>query len=416
MLFEKNDYILHARLMVDMRGESPAREEKALLRSLAIRENMCVRVHNGRIISVSSWKASSLPEAVPVYAIDDALLMPAVVNAHSHLQLSHLAGKTRWNEGFSVWLASLIPLLRMPLDRDAILSVVQEIEKSGTAIVGDYTGHGMAAVADAVKDSDVACQFFCEWFGFAAPFIDNERPWPPRCREFFRKGGCTGETRDASVAPSAENLFMQAAPCGHALYSTDAVVLRDIHAWCREQHKPFSLHLAESPEETEALISGQGALVDLYKESVLPEGWQAPHMEPVQYADSLGLLDSGTLAVHGVHCDAAARTLLAEKGVNLCLCPRSNRNLAVGEADITGLMRAGVLLCLGTDGLTSNQDLDVRQEARYPHEHNTIPWRVLIRMLTCNCIHALGRQCHGICVVSKGLFCVLPRVSLGQAI
>ena len=71
-------------------------------------------------------------------------------------------------------------------------------------------------------------------------------------------------------------------------------------------------------------------------------------------------------------------------------------------------MRAGVLLCLGTDGLTSNQDLDVRQEARYLHEHNTIPWRVLIRMLTCNGMHALGRPGHGIDVGAKARFSVLP--------
>ena len=86
------------------------------------------------------------------------------------------------------------------------------------------------------------------------------------------------------------------------------------------------------------------------------------------YALKLGLLGSGTLAVHGTQLDAQEVEVLAASGAALCLCPRSNRNLGVGVPPVRELMESGALLCLGTDGLTSNRDLDVRKEAVWLRE------------------------------------------------
>ena len=104
----------------------------------------------------------------------------------------------------------------------------------------------------------------------------------------------------------------------------------------------------------------------------------------------LGLLGAGTLAVHCVHVDAAEAALLAHGDTAVCLCPRSNANLAVGAAPVEMLAHAGVLLCLGTDGLSSNSDLDVRKEAVALRRRWGLPAEALIRMLTVNGVAALG--------------------------
>lgn len=96
---------------------------------------------------------------------------------------------------------------------------------------------------------------------------------------------------------------------------------------------------------------------------VLPEDWAGAHLRPVAYARRLDLLGPGTLAVHGVQLEPAEVTALAASGSALCLCPRSNEYLAVGTAPVAALLESGLLCCLGTDGLSSNTDLDVRQEA-----------------------------------------------------
>ena len=107
---------------------------------------------------------------------------------------------------------------------------------------------------------------------------------------------------------------------------------------------------------------------DLYAGVVLPPDWTAPGLRPLAYAVKLGLLGPGTLAVHGVQLDAQEVEVLAASGAALCLCPRSNRNLGVGVPPVRELMESGALLCLGTDGLTSNRDLDVRKEAVWLRE------------------------------------------------
>ena len=87
-------------------------------------------------------------------------------------------------------------------------------------------------------------------------------------------------------------------------------------------------------------------------------------MSAVAYADSLGLLDGRTLAVHCVQAGPRDIEMLAASGASVCLCPRSNRWIGVGDAPAAALHAAGVPLCIGTDSLASNADLDLWEELR----------------------------------------------------
>lgn len=112
------------------------------------------------------------------------------------------------------------------------------------------------------------------------------------------------------------------------------------------------------------------------------------------YADRLGLLDQRTLAVHCVHITSQDIEILRQRKVHVCLCPRSNAYIHCGRPPAEELSAAGVPLCLGTDGLSSNYDLNLWHEAG----HLASMWRgnlsltELISLITINPAQALGLE------------------------
>ncbi|KUG29547.1 amidohydrolase [hydrocarbon metagenome] len=110
-------------------------------------------------------------------------------------------------------------------------------------------------------------------------------------------------------------------------------------------------------------------------------------------ADALGLLDARTLAVHAVHVDDADIRILVERGCGVCLCPRSNAFIGVGRAPWEKLAAAGARLCLGTDSLASNTDLDLWNEVRYLLKHGKrFSLTAALAALTTTPARVLGRE------------------------
>lgn len=406
-----------------------------LFRKPVMYDDGLLLLHKGRVVYAGNYAPHVVPAGVHVQDLGEVTLVPAAVNAHTHIQLSHLAGQTLWGQGFVPWLRSLIPLLAKPLSVDAVERAVRHMRATGTSHAGDYTSHGMAMVGQAAQRQGLGCTLLAEWFGFALPeskpepestpeftpeFTPESAPKPKSATVSTSASGAAWEEAPnaASVWPSrclpilhqipqAETLTM--APVGHALYSTHATLLRNAHAWCVAHGAPFALHLAEFPEEEDALVSGTGALVDLYRPVVLPPEWQAPGLPPVALAQHLGLLGPQLLAVHCVHCTPQDVAVLAQTGTRVCLCPRSNAHLAVGCAPVHALARANVPLCFGTDGLTSNTDLDVWQEAVYLLQQGALPAQALLRLATCNGAAALHRDDVGALRPGmRGAWAILP--------
>ena len=133
---------------------------------------------------------------------------------------------------------------------------------------------------------------------------------------------------------------------------------------------PFSMHLAEHAEEDAILLTGQSPFLDLLRSRGILGEYTAPGVRPVPLAQSLGLLDEGTLCVHCVTVDEADIALLAASRASVCLCPRSNEHIGVGQAPLSALIKAGVNVCLGTDGLCSNVDLDPYAELAWLGRRN----------------------------------------------
>jgi cytosine/adenosine deaminase-related metal-dependent hydrolase len=294
-----------------------------------------------------------------------------------------LAGLTRRGDGFVPWLQSLIPLAAKPALPELLLrhlhEALEQVRRGGTAHVGDVGSRNPALVARAAGQG-CGLTHFLEVFGFSRPPLSDSMP-----QQLAAQGYCPPAA--SSLTPEA---WEGCAIAGHALYSTAPEGLRAAFAWCREHRRPFSIHLAESAEEEDCLLRGKGDLHELLCERLLPADWRHPGMRPVEYADRLGLLGPRTLAVHCVHCSPEDTALLARRRVNICLCPRSNRFIGVGLSMAKQLLEQELLLCLGTDSLASNDDLDMREELRAARELWGFSAEAVLRMATVNAAYALG--------------------------
>ncbi len=396
---------LHAyrmRTCITMQGEENSHGVK-LFAPLHCIDNALILEKNGYIVFLDTFSAKSVPPSVPVHDLGDATIIPPLVNAHTHIQLSHLHEKTHLGQGFVPWLTSLIPLLKQAIEpkciQEAILQAMRTMHTTGTGHFADFTSYHISMVAQAATAMRIDTTLFAEWLGFDHTW-QTEHPLPPACHDFYTKQHISVENTD---------IYSKCVPCGHALYSTAPDILQAVQHYCTAQHVPFAIHLAESVEETEALTTGTGALVDLYRRNILPADWTHAGLPPVPLAQHWGLLQPNTLAVHCVQCTKSDAHILAQHGVNVCLCPRSNELIHVGTAPIEMFIKAGIRLCLGTDGLCSNTDLNLWQEALFLREHKQLPNEALLRMLTVNGATALHLAHAGtLCVGAKARWTSLP--------
>ena len=294
-------------------------------------------------------------------------LLPGLVNAHVHLELTALADQVPSADGFEAWVRKLLAAREAAGERklrEGAAAGVAELRNSGCAAVGEVTTLGITW--DALAETGMAGIWFREYLG-------GDTPSPDALSE--RVAGDVA----ASVA-------------GHAPHTTAPALLRRLRASARRRGRPFSLHLAESAAEVEFLTTGRGAWADFLEERGIDvSGWGLPARSPLDHADRLGLLGPGVLLVHLLRADAADFRRVRTRGASVCVCPRSNHRLHERLPDLDGMFRAGLRPALGTDGRASVDSLNLFDEMavaarRFP---NIRPARIF-DMATRNGAEALG--------------------------
>ncbi len=334
-------------------------------------ENGALVVRDDRIAAVGRFNDIRREWPGPVEDLGDVALAPGVINAHCHLELVHGKGRTREGQGFMSWVASLLPLLAEMPEQEAVVRAAQEMRAKGTVHVCDIATRQPEMAAEAMDAAGLSYHLFRECIGFSSPCIP-----------------------EASELISSATEMSRMALAGHALYSTSPETLRVAKGWDAAHDLPFSIHLAEHQGEVEMLSFGTGVWATFLRDKLVPKDYQPPGVSPVAYADALGLLDHRTLAVHCVHLTDEDIDILARRESGVCLCPRSNEYIGVGRAPLEKLMASGATLCLGTDSLASNWDLDVWNEVRFLLENArariTLP--EILAWLTANPAKVLGLE------------------------
>jgi cytosine/adenosine deaminase-related metal-dependent hydrolase len=333
-----------------------------------------VAVEAGRIAWLGAARDPGAPEA-PLEDLGPGVILPGLVNAHCHLELSYLQGRVALPQPFVAWVRALVAgraretpnVLRAGAERG-----IQQLVGGGTVAVGDVSN--ALAHLDLLAASGLRAAVHLELIG-----------WDPERADAALRAADAGL---AALSPDWERAGVSVRLAAHAPHSVSPALFRRLV----ERGGPAAVHLAEAPTETRFLREGDEEWARFLKERGLGHvAFRPPGMSPVRYLDSLGALRPGLLAAHCVQTDASDHELLARRGVFVAICPRSNRNLEVGAAPVPALLAAGVRLCLGSDGLASVGTLDVLDDVRLLRQ--TFPelkLETLLRMATLGGAEALG--------------------------
>ena len=302
-------------------------------------------VQQGRIAAAGPLAdlRRGLPGA-PVRHLEGCALLPPLVNAHAHLELTGLGPAPR-SRSLVPWILEVVALKRSAPE-DAWARAV------GTGL-GTCRRTGQGWVADVVS----------------APGAAGGYRQASGAVRAFPEVIAAGEGRAEEAVAAADALAGRLGPrlggiSPHAPYTTCAGAYRAARAWAERRGLQVMTHAAESPEEIEFCRTGGGPVADLLYRSLGMPPPEPPGLHPVDWLGRIGLLGPGTILVHAVHLGDDHPALLARTGTGVVLCPRSNRRLSGGVAPGAALLRAGVRVGLGTDSALSAGSLDLWEDAR----------------------------------------------------
>lgn len=312
-------------------------------------EDGALLVAGGRIRAVGRYPSLRHTSAA-VIDCGDAVILPPLVNAHCHLELSHFAqwskacGETAAPADFVGWIRHLVRVRRQTGAEAIPASIaagIQQLLASGTGAVGDILT-SFAALAPLLA-SPLHGRIYFETLG-----LEEERFAPALAAAMT--------AASAVVSPWKSGLSP------HSTYTvSDCHMERAVSAGL-----PLAIHCGESPEETLFLQGGKGAIAD---ELYIAAGWPLPErvsgLSPVSWLAAHGALSPQTLLIHGVQVSAADAGQVAVSGATVVLCPRSNARLGVGIAPVRLYRETGVRLALGTDSLASNDSLSLWDELAF---------------------------------------------------
>jgi aminodeoxyfutalosine deaminase len=331
-----------------------------------------VAVADGRIVSVSPG-GPTREAAGPVVDLGEGVLLPGLVNAHCHLELSSLRDRLPPRLGFVPWVAALVAARGGETPeavREAARQAIATLSATGTVAVGDVSNS--LAHLDLLAASDLEAVVFYELIG-----------WKPEQAASIL-AGADARLRALGQRP-APNVEVRLA--AHAPYSVSPALLDGL----RQRGGPAALHLAESEAESLFLAEGDGEWGAFLAERVGAVPFAPPRRSPVRYVSELGILHDRLVAAHCVRADAMERALLARAGVHVAVCPRSNRTLGVGIPPVPEMLAAGVRLCLGTDSLASAPSLDLLADAAaLRREFPSLAAAAIVEMATAGGATALG--------------------------
>ena len=306
------------------------------------------------------------------------VLLPGLVNAHTHVELSAMRGKVLGGRGFVGWVDGLVTQ-RMEMsphdDAEAIEAAVDELVRAGTVAVGEIT-NSLAAVRP-LADRGIGGCIFHEVFG------------QDRAAVIRRVEGLRAELDERLPTwPSSDLTY---APAPHTLYTTHEDAVRALLESAKRHGTRTSLHLAEHAAERRAVEHGDGPVPEwLFTRTKQRASF--PELPLFDYADRVGALSPEVLLVHLTEAKPEELARVAERGAPIVLCPRSNLFIEAKLPPLLSILEAGLEPALGTDSLASNVSLDVLAEAKALHERfPKVPALSLVQMATWNGARALGR-------------------------
>ncbi len=294
---------------------------------------------------------SRFPDA-RVDQFGEAVIIPGLVNTHTHLELTALRGYLENEErDFFAWLRKLtLARLERMMPDDIRVSATWgacEAVRAGITSVADASDSALMSMM-ALKDVGLRGVVFQESFG----------PDPRLVRENFDK-----LKMKVSELREVEDELVRVGVSPHAPYTVCGPQLELIAEFARAEELPLMMHAAESEAEDLFVREGCGIFADgLAKRAI---EWNAPRMSTIQYLKQRGVLDVQPLLAHCIRVDDADLDTLRETGARVAHCPKSNAKLGHGHAPFAKFLESQIPVGFGSDSVASNNTCDLLEEARF---------------------------------------------------
>jgi cytosine/adenosine deaminase-related metal-dependent hydrolase len=332
----------------------------------------------GKIVEVEAGQAgaettASAPLRPSAPAPRHTVLLPGLVNAHSHLELTGLDGKVT-EEEFPAWIAHLVKLWRERKPSEYLDAARQGVRDSwaiGVTTVADCGATG--SVLQALHELGGSGIAYHEIFGPDPDQADVAlEEWAKRLAELRRF-----ETPRARLGASP-----------HAPYTVSGPLYRLATTHARKEKLPIAVHVAESPLETDFVRNASGGFADSQRSRGLRPA--ARGLSPVAWLDRHGVFGPDTVAIHCCTVDGTDIDTLARTGASVAHCPRSNRRHHKIDAPLIELIGAGLRVGVGTDSVASVSPLDPLAEAREARRLAGLDAQEALALVTLGAARAIG--------------------------
>ena len=326
-----------------------------------------IGIRDNRIDFIGEGNGCIEAEYTKVIDCKGRTVMPGFVNAHNHLAMTMFRNYADDMKLMDWLFSKIFPLEDKQTDESvywgSLLAMVEMI-KSGTTTFADMYFF-MESTARAAAESGMRAVLSRGLQGESGEEEPDYRL--KESDELFQKFHNSYNGR----------IKVMLAP--HSVYTCSEAYLRKVAAKSLEQEIPVQIHLSETKEEVNTCIEKFGR-------------------SPVKYLEGLGLLNDRTVAAHCVAVDDDDIGVLASRRVNVVHNPGSNMKLASGIAPVAKMLEKGINVCLGTDGASSNNNLDMLEEMRlaaylqkiHANDPTVLPAEAVIRMATLKGAKALG--------------------------
>ena len=282
----------------------------------------------------------------------DAIILPGLLNTHTHLELTALRGYLENEErDFFAWLRKLTVARLEILTPD-------DLRVSATWGACEAVRAGITSVADA-SDSALVSMLALKEVGLrGVVYQESFGPDPRLANENFEKL----KTKLHELRAN-ETTLVRAGVSPHAPYTVCGLQLEMIADLALAENLPLMMHAAESEAEELFLREGGGVFAEgLARRSI---EWNAPGISTIRYLKQRGMLDTRPLLAHCIHVDDDDIETLRDYQARVAHCPKSNAKLGHGRAPLAKFFEAGVVVGLGSDSVASNNTCDILEEARF---------------------------------------------------
>ncbi|MEO8910059.1 MAG: amidohydrolase family protein [Gemmatimonadaceae bacterium] len=282
------------------------------------------------------------------YELGESILMPGLVNAHTHLELTAMRGFLE-DLCFTDWIDRLRQARNEVLDEEMLLDsarfgIVEGLD-AGITTYADTCSSGV--VMRAMREQSVRGIMYQEVFG----------PEPGQADVAMHDL----EDRIRKLQPEQTDLVsLGVSP--HAPYTVSDRLYELAAKFAGARGLPMAMHIAESEPEHEIVASGSGDFADRWRRRGIATVRRAH--SPIELLERLGVLVDGPLLIHCVRVDATDIEIMARRRCSVAHCPASNAKFGHGIAPLLSIVDAGIRAGIGSDSVASNNRMDILDEAR----------------------------------------------------